>query len=846
MRGNGMILEIDDVRRAYPGRRTLFARPAPVRAVDGVTLSLAPGRTLGVVGESGCGKSTTGRLALGLEPPDSGTVRFEGAAMPAPGSAAWRRMRARLQLVPQDPLGALDRRLTIAAQVEEPLLIHALPAGRDRVMALLDQVGLRPDQAARHPHALSGGQRQRAVLARALATDPALLVLDEPVSALDVSIQAGIVNLLQDLQAARGLAMLFISHDLKVVRQVSHEVAVMYLGRVVEQGEPDAIFREPAHPYARALVSAIPVPGPRLVERIVLTGDPPNPADRPTGCAFHPRCVLAVSMCRVDDPVLKARGDGRLVACHVAHGDAGGGTLTQSSSDGKGPLVSRRLALGLAAVALPRVAIGQPARPVLTVAVQKIANTGLLDPLREQSSNASERYLGLVLETPILRDGQGRAPGLAESWRRVDARTLDIVLRPGVAMHDGRTMTAEDVAWSFGPRMFGGDTPGDAQAVAKRHWPALERVEATGPLTLRLVNRTPDLTLEGRLAAGGSEVVSAASHQAAGWAAAARKPVGTGAYRVASFRPDVELVLEAHDAYWGGRPPLAGVRFLEVPEASARVDGLRSGQYGMATDINPDQIVDVEKDRRLHVVGGPVPNHRIVVFDHHHPALKDPRVRLAMAHAVDGAAIAEALWAGRTVVPAGLQWAFYGPMFVEGWTVPPYDPAKAKTLLADAGYRGAPIPYRIRNNYYTAEVATAQVLVEMWRAVGLNVEIEVKENWSQVLDTSRPRGVRDWSNSAVFDDPVSSIVNQHGPNGAQQTNGEWSNAEMNLLSVQLEQGTDMGERRRVFARMLQICEREDPAYIVLHQNASFVAKRRDLNWRPSPSFFLDLTTRGLG
>ncbi len=316
------LLELDGVSRQYASRRSMFGSPRAVRAVDGVSLAVARGRTLGVVGESGCGKSTTGRLALGLEPPDSGSVRFEGAPMPKPGSTAWRRMRSQMQVVPQDPLGALDRRLTIAAQVAEPLVIHGLPDRADRVAALLRQVGLRPDQAARHPHALSGGQRQRAVLARALATDPALLVLDEPVSALDVSIQAGIVNLLADLQDERGLAMLFISHDLRVVRQVSHEVAVMYLGRVVEQGDPDAIFTQPAHPYARALVSAIPVPGPRRIERIVLAGDPPNPADRPSGCAFHPRCPSAVPMCRVDHPALKPMPDGRLVACHIAHGDA--------------------------------------------------------------------------------------------------------------------------------------------------------------------------------------------------------------------------------------------------------------------------------------------------------------------------------------------------------------------------------------------------------------------------------------------------------------------------------------------------------------------------------------------
>jgi peptide/nickel transport system ATP-binding protein len=314
------LLELDGVSRVYSSRRGFLGSAVAVRAVDHVSLRVAAGRTLGIVGESGCGKSTTGRIALGLERPNRGGVRFEGQPMPAPGSAAWRRMRARMQLVFQDPLGAMDRRLTIAAQIMEPLTIHGIGSAadrRERVAALLRDVGLRPDHAARHPHELSGGQRQRAVLARALATDPALLVCDEPVSALDVSIQAQVVNMLTDLQAARGIAMVFISHDLKVVRQMSHEVAVMYLGRVVEQGDPEAIFAEPAHPYSRALVSAIPTPGPRRQARIVLSGDPPNPVDRPTGCAFHPRCPVAVAGCRVETPELRAMSDGRKVACHL-------------------------------------------------------------------------------------------------------------------------------------------------------------------------------------------------------------------------------------------------------------------------------------------------------------------------------------------------------------------------------------------------------------------------------------------------------------------------------------------------------------------------------------------------
>ncbi len=313
------LVEARGLVRRYSMRRGVFGAAVELRAVDGVSLAIAPGETLGLVGESGCGKSTTGRLVLGLETPDGGAVRFAGAPMPSPGTPAWRAARARMQMVFQDPLGALDRRLTIGAQVAEPLEIQGLDTAR--VPALLASVGLREDQASRYPHELSGGQRQRAVLARALATDPALLVCDEPISALDVSIQAQVMNLLTDLQAERGLAMLFISHDLRAVRQVSHRVAVMYLGRIVEEGLPDEVLHAPVHPYARALVSSIPKPG-RRGARQVLQGDPPNPADRPTGCAFHPRCPIAITRCKAEAPALASRAtDGRLVACHRADDD---------------------------------------------------------------------------------------------------------------------------------------------------------------------------------------------------------------------------------------------------------------------------------------------------------------------------------------------------------------------------------------------------------------------------------------------------------------------------------------------------------------------------------------------
>jgi len=310
-----VLLEAHDLRRHYAVKK------ATLKAVDGVSFRIEAGRTLGLVGESGCGKSTTGKLALGLIPPTSGEVRCDGAPMPAAGTAAWRTLRRRVQMVYQDPLGALDRRLPVGAQIAEPLAIHRIgtPAERrERAFEAMADVGLQAHQFDRYPHELSGGQRQRVVLARALITQPSLLVCDEPISALDVSIQAQVVNLLLDLQERRGVAYLFISHDLKVVRQVSHEVAVMYLGRIVEQGEAERLFARPAHPYTRALVSAIPTTGAKR-ERILLQGDPPNPVDVPSGCAFHTRCRFATAQCRAEVPTLQPADDGHLVACHRVH-----------------------------------------------------------------------------------------------------------------------------------------------------------------------------------------------------------------------------------------------------------------------------------------------------------------------------------------------------------------------------------------------------------------------------------------------------------------------------------------------------------------------------------------------
>ncbi|QRM32794.1 ABC transporter ATP-binding protein [Microvirga sp. VF16] len=316
------ILELHGVSRSYAMRRGLFGHKIPIRAVDDVSLSVTEGRTLALVGESGSGKSTTGRIALGLERPNGGRVIFRGADLPPVDTLPWRRMRAQMQMIYQDPLAALDRRLAIVDQVQGPLDVHdvgSVSERRQKALAILDAVGLNASHASSLPHELSGGQRQRAVLARALVTEPLLLVCDEPVSALDVSIQAQVVNLLMDLQQDLGLSLLFISHDLKVVRHVSHDMAVMYLGRIVEYGETNLLLSQPAHPYTEALVSAVPAAGRRTRQRILLKGEPPNPAARPSGCTFHPRCPVARPVCASVCPPLATLPDGRKVACHAAH-----------------------------------------------------------------------------------------------------------------------------------------------------------------------------------------------------------------------------------------------------------------------------------------------------------------------------------------------------------------------------------------------------------------------------------------------------------------------------------------------------------------------------------------------
>jgi oligopeptide transport system ATP-binding protein len=342
------LLEVENLAKHYESRSGLIlgSTVGVVRAVDGISFALAPGETLALVGESGCGKSTTARLVLRLIDASAGRIRFEGTDITTLTGAALRRLRRRMQIVFQDPFASLNPRMRVGEILEEPLIVHGIgdrTARRSRVQELLGLVGLSAYHAERYPHEFSGGQRQRIGIARALAVEPALVVCDEPVSALDVSIQAQVVNLLKDLQARLGLAYLFIAHDLAVVKHMADRVAVMYLGQIVELAAKDALFSDPRHPYTRTLLAAIPRPDPhRDRHRTVAGGDVPSPLHPPDGCRFHTRCPFVIDRCRVETPVLTPWADGHLTACHRA---AELPPIDESAASEVAPAAARRLAL---------------------------------------------------------------------------------------------------------------------------------------------------------------------------------------------------------------------------------------------------------------------------------------------------------------------------------------------------------------------------------------------------------------------------------------------------------------------------------------------------------------------
>ena len=317
------LLKIERVKKYFPVRMGIFSKTSSyIKAVDGVDLTIQKGETVGLVGESGCGKTTLGKAIIKLIDPTEGMIIYDGEDITSFSSSQMRRLRRELQIIFQDPYGSLNTRMKVESIIGEGIVIHKLNLNnsiREDIVRLAEKVGLTEDVLSRYPHEFSGGQRQRIAIARALAVKPNFIVCDEPVSALDVSVQAQIINLLMSLQVDFNLTYLFISHDLRVIKHISDRVAVMYLGKIVEFADNEELYKNPLHPYTKVLLSSVPIPDPiSKRKRIILSGDVPNPIDPPSGCSFHPRCPIAIERCRIEEPLLRDLGNGHNVSCHLA------------------------------------------------------------------------------------------------------------------------------------------------------------------------------------------------------------------------------------------------------------------------------------------------------------------------------------------------------------------------------------------------------------------------------------------------------------------------------------------------------------------------------------------------
>lgn len=469
-----------------------------------------------------------------------------------------------------------------------------------------------------------------------------------------------------------------------------------------------------------------------------------------------------------------------------------------------------------------------------------------LDPM-VSNANVNERISNNLIETLLRIDPKTGVigPGLAQSWTQESNGALTLKLRQGVQCHNGEEFNAEDVEYMFGPaRYMGKEAPGNA--LAKQFLGPITAVKALDSHTVRVEVDRPDPLLEIRLASWMSQVPCADAFKAAeSWEKWGLSVVGTGPYQLVEFKPGELQKFKRFDGYWGDKAPADTLTFRVVPELAARIAGLLTGEYDIISEVTPDQIDAITSEPNTEVVGGAILNIRVILFDTRNPILKDVRVRQALAAAIDRQLIVDTLYRGKTKVPQGMQMDVFGDMFIPEHKGIAYDPDKARTLLKEAGYKGEPISYRYLQDYYTAEVSTAQVLAAMWKEVGVNVQLELKENWGQIEDVESDagRGIINSSNGAYFPDPIGQVYRLFGPAGDVQPPGWWRNDEFNKLGDALFT-TDEAARRAAFTKMLDVFE-QDPPGTYLHQLTMFYGKRKDLKWTPTNRAFMDFRAGAL-
>lgn len=507
-----------------------------------------------------------------------------------------------------------------------------------------------------------------------------------------------------------------------------------------------------------------------------------------------------------------------------------------------GPNITRRGVLaggaGLTALALGTGRLQAQQSKNIVVAVQEIPPQ--LDPILVEY-NSGYRILFNVYDTLIGTDYLNKfavVPGLATTWKRVGETVLELELRQGVKFHDGSEMTAEDVAFSFGKeRMM--DPASRGYAATRAYLGTISKVEATDRYKVRVSTDKPDPVIEKRLAGWSAQVISKAAFQKVNdWDKWARNPVATGPFVMAEVKTGESLTLKAFDGYWGGKPNIEKVTFVAVPELSARIAGLISGEFDMITELPPDQFATINANAGLSVAGGSIANNRVIKYNSQHPTLRDPRIRQALTLAIDRKAIVDAFWGGQVAIERGNQVPAFGAMYIDDYPLPEYNPQKAQELLKAAGYAGAPIPYRTVDGYYIAQLSTAQALKAMWEQVGFVIDLGVRENFGQI--NAENYAIRDGSEPVTFADPISSVWRAYGPasRGTQSAIG-WQNQRFDELGQKLLSTLDLQERRTAFREMLDILTWDDPAAAVLHSFGMFYGTRNSVKWKPYPAAYMD-------